>query len=94
MAKTKAIVPTAHASRYLQQLCKHWAHKFTVEFTPEHGRIDLGENRLVLMDANPENLVTTVEAPEENLSQLEDVVASHIVRFAFREELVFNWVKE
>jgi hypothetical protein len=94
MAKTKAIVPTAHASRYLQQLCKHWAHKFTVEFTPEHGRIDLGENRLVLMDANPENLVTTVEAPEENLSQMEDVVASHIVRFAFREELVFNWVKE
>jgi len=46
------------------------------------------------MDANPENLVTTVEAPEENLSQMEDVVASHIVRFAFREELVFNWVKE
>jgi hypothetical protein len=94
MAKTKAIVPTAHASRYLQQLCKHWSHKFTVEFTPEHGRIDLGENRLVLMDANPENLVTTVEAPEESLSQMEDVVASHIVRFAFREELVFNWVKE
>ncbi|MDH7789621.1 MULTISPECIES: DUF2218 domain-containing protein [Ochrobactrum] len=94
MAKTTAIVPTTHASRYLQQLCKHWAHKFTVEFTPEHGRIDLGENRVVLMDANPDNLVTTVEAPEENLASMEDVVASHIVRFAFREELVFNWVKE
>ncbi|HBQ32324.1 MAG TPA: DUF2218 domain-containing protein, partial [Ochrobactrum anthropi] len=25
---------------------------------------------------------------------LEDVVASHVVRFAFREELVFNWVKQ
>lgn len=94
MSRTKAIVPTAHASRYLQQLCKHWAHKFTVEFTPERGRIDLGENRVVVMDASPENLVTTVEAPEECLSQMEDVVASHVVRFAFREELAFNWVKE
>lgn len=94
MAKTTAIVPTTHASRYLQQLCKHWAHKFTVEFTPEHGRIDLGENRIVLMDANPDSLVTTVESPAESLAQMEEVVASHIVRFAFREELVFNWVKE
>jgi len=94
MAKTTAIVPTTHASRYLQQLCKHWAHKFAVEFTPEDGRIDLGENRVVLLDANQENLTTTVEAPEEAIAQMEDVVASHIVRFAFREELVFNWVRE
>lgn len=94
MAKTTAIVPTTHASRYLQQLCKHWAHKFAVDFTPEHGRIDLGENRVVFMDAHPDKLVTTIEAPQENLASMEDVVASHIVRFAFREELVFNWVKE
>lgn len=94
MAKTQAIVPTAHASRYLQQLCKHWAHKFTVEFTPEHGRIDLGENRVVSLNANEQNLTASVDAPEDNLAQMEDVVASHIVRFAFREELVFNWVRE
>ena len=25
-------MPTAHASRYLQQLCKHWAHNLTVTF--------------------------------------------------------------
>ena len=36
-----ADVPTAHASRYLQQLAKHWAHKFPVEFTPAAGRIEL-----------------------------------------------------
>lgn len=94
MAKTHANVPTAHASRYLQQLCKHWAHKFTVEFTPEHGRIDLGENRVVSLNANEQNLTASVDAPEDNLAQMEDVVASHIVRFAFREELVFNWVRE
>lgn len=94
MAKTTAIVPTAHASRYLQQLCKHWAHKFSIEFTPEHGQIDLGENRIVTLDADSEKLTATVEAPQEALSQMEDVVASHIIRFAFREELAFDWVKE
>ena len=39
-------VPTASASRYLQQLCKHWSHKFTVEFTPEQGRIPFAEDRI------------------------------------------------
>lgn len=94
MPKATAIVPTAHASRYLQQLCKHWAHKFAVEFTPEHGTIDLGENRLVILDADAEKLTTTVETSEENLGRLEEVVASHVVRFAFREELVFEWVRQ
>ena len=27
-----ATVPTEHASRYLQQLSKHWSHKFDVNF--------------------------------------------------------------
>ena len=34
-----AAVPTAHASKYLQQLCKHWQHNLQVEFTPEHGTV-------------------------------------------------------
>lgn len=94
MPRATAIVPTTHASRYLQQLCKHWAHKFAVEFTPEHGTIDLGEGRLVILDADAEKLSATVESSEENLPRLEEVVASHIIRFAFREELAFNWVAE
>ncbi len=94
MSKATAIVPTTHASRYLQQLCKHCAHKFAVEFSPEHGTIDLGENRLVILDADAAKLTTTVETSEENLARLEEVVASHVVRFAFREELVFDWIRQ
>ena len=36
---TEASVPTKSGSRYLQQLCKHWAHNLTVEFTPVEGTI-------------------------------------------------------
>lgn len=89
MPKSKAVVETEHASRYLQQLCKHWGHKFTVEFTPEKGRIDLGEGRIVDLSAVDKTLIVEVEAPE--LKRMEQVVEEHIVRFAFRETLSFDW---
>ena len=89
MPMSKATVATEHASRYLQQLCKHWGHKFTVEFTPNEGRIDLGEGRIVEMTADQTSLNLRLQA--EDVERLQQVVVDHIVRFAFREELVFNW---
>lgn len=86
-----ANVPTAHASKYLQQLCKHWAHKLPVEFDPQDGKIgfDIGEARL---HAEDETLSLTVEALDaEQLDRLKDVVEHHLVRFAFREELAIAW---
>src|SRR3546814_6452912 len=38
MTSAIAKVPTAHGSKYLQQLCKHWQHNLAVEFTPEQDR--------------------------------------------------------
>jgi len=35
-----ADVPTAHASKYLQQLCKYWQHNLEVAFDAERGRGD------------------------------------------------------
>ena len=34
-----ASVPTASASKYLQQLCKHWQHNLAVEFNADHGTV-------------------------------------------------------
>ena len=91
MPESRAEVSTENASRYLQQLCKHWAHKFPVEFTPEHGEITLPSGVTVL-DAKSEALLVTLRAEEAaSLERLEQVVADHVVRFAFREELVFDW---
>lgn len=94
MPTSRADVATEHASRYLQQLCKHWAHKFPVEFDPNHGSIELSTGRTV-MDADATTLriaVTTEDA--EALERLETVVADHINRFAFREELAFDWTRD
>ncbi|MDX8464825.1 DUF2218 domain-containing protein [Mesorhizobium sp. VK23B] len=91
MPTSRADVATEHASRYLQQLCKHWAHKFPVEFDPHHGAIQLSLGRTV-MHADDKALHIAVAADDTaSLERLETVVADHIKRFAFREELTFDW---
>ncbi len=92
MGAASVRVPTTHASRYLQQLCQHWSHKFPVEFTPQNGRIELSVGVLIL-DADAEGLGLRLDAPDDQLARMEDVVAEHVKRFAFREELQFNWVE-
>ncbi|MDO6415040.1 DUF2218 domain-containing protein [Sphingomonas sp. BIUV-7] len=97
-----ARVPTASASKYLQQLCKHWSHNLQVEFTPEHGTITFPrEGRagtfpgdgLVTFDAAPDTLIVRIDATTpEQLEALQGVLASHLDRFAFREApLPFAW---
>ena len=80
-------LPTASASRYLQQLCKHWAHKFPVEFTAERGEIPFVADRRCRLVATPAALLIGVEALDESdLPRLQQVVLDHLKRFAFREE--------
>ena len=87
-----ATVPTTHGSRYLQQLCKHWSHKFEVDFDAEKGEIafPMGPIR---MAAQPEALIVTIEpAPDADVERFKQVVADHLDRFAFREApLPFDW---
>ena len=51
MPSSQARVSTASASRYLQQVCKHWSHKFAVEFTPEKGHIPFSDGRICNLEA-------------------------------------------
>ncbi|WP_420144630.1 DUF2218 domain-containing protein [Sphingobium sp.] len=87
-----ATVPTTHASRYLQQLCKHWSHKFDTDFSPEKGDIafPMGPIR---MRATPEALIVVLEPhADADIERFKQVVADHLDRFAFREApLPFDW---
>jgi len=95
-------VPTAHASRYLQQLCKHWTHNLTVEFTPEAGTVifprdargaDWPGDATLTLRAHAEALeCRLVASAEGQLEGLQGAVARHLDRFAFREApLTFDW---
>ena len=95
MPVSQATVPTASASRYLQQLCKHWSHKFAVEFTPEHGTIPFDATRRCTLDASPAALSLHIEAADDaTLERMQGVVIDHLKRFAFREDLGdVTWTK-
>jgi len=88
MPAAQATIPTDCASRYLQQLCKHWSHRFAVEFTPQHGTIPFDKTRMCTLDASPEHLALRIEAADNaTLVRTQGVVIEHLKRFAFREEL-------
>ena len=89
--KSEAAITTEQASRYLQQLCKHFAHKRPVTFDEHAGEISfsVGDCRL---KAEDHTLRLSLTAPNaEDMEQLKDVVVRHLVRFAFREELQVDW---
>lgn len=102
MRSAAAQAPTDHASKYLQQLCKHWQHNLAVVFTPEHGTVtfprdargaEWAADALVTFDAGPGALSVRIDASsDEHLEAMKGVVARHLDRFAFREApLAFDW---
>jgi hypothetical protein len=93
MSKYKSVtmIDSERASIYLQQLCKHFAHKRPVEFTPEKGEIAfaIGTCRL---SANGSTLELGCESDDaEQLAHLEDLIARHLLRFAFRNPPEIKW---
>lgn len=87
-----ATAPTPHASRYLQQLGKHWSHKAEVSMTPEAATITFPNGNTLAMQAAPDHLTLQVSVPDNgDLAHFRDVVSRHILRFAFREELGISW---
>ena len=97
-----ARVPTPNASRYLQQLCKHWQHNLEVEFSAEQGTVrfprdargaDWPSDATITMTAQADALECRIDASaEQQLEGLKQALARHLDRFAFREApLRFDW---
>lgn len=97
-----ARIPTTSASKYLQQVCKHWEHNLPVTFDTTHGQItfardargaDWPADAIVTLDADDDILVCTINASAEGQRDgLKGALERHIDRFAFREvPLAYNW---
>jgi hypothetical protein len=88
-----ARVPTRSASRYLQQLAKHWSHKMDVTFSAEEANIAFPSGAALAMRADSETLDLALTVPEGgDVARMRKVVEEHIDRFAFREgPLTYDW---
>ena len=70
MPVSLADVSTANASRYLQQLCKHWSHKFNVTFDPCSGKIPFSDAAELTLKANGDVLSLRLDASADRLPTL------------------------
>lgn len=76
---------TPNASRYLQQLCKHFGHKAEATFDPTQGVVHMSFGT-VRMQADETRLTVTVPGTDaDSLERARQVIDKHLERFAFRE---------
>lgn len=93
---------TDKASRYLQQLCKHWEHNLKVEYDADRGKIifpkdargaDWPDDGVVTLEAKPDGLSIRIDASADGqVEGLKGAIERHVDRFAFREDgLTYSW---
>ncbi len=93
MYAADARVNSDKASRYLIQLCKHFAHKTPAEYDGTQGRVDFRPG-LCLLTASANELVVTCEASTASeLDRVKYIVEDHIVRFGWREKIGVEWME-
>ncbi|MFC7705880.1 DUF2218 domain-containing protein [Plastorhodobacter daqingensis] len=87
MLTARSRFETPNGSSYLQRLCKHFEHKIKVEYDAHRGHCTLPSGQ-ALMEADETGISFLVEADDaEGLARGKGVIESHLVRFAFRENL-------
>jgi hypothetical protein len=77
----------------LQQLCKHFADKVPVTFTPEKPKITLAFGPSVLRVEGGVLTLSVTSNDNTGLAKLEPVMGGHFARFAYRETLVPTWMR-
>lgn len=77
---------TRHAARYVQQMCKHFAHKVAVEQVDGEGRFALPPGPAQIVSDESGLTIRAEAADAEGLARSKHILESHLLRFAFREE--------
>lgn len=86
------VAQTGSASKYLQQLCKHWSHKAEASFDAHQGSVSFADGYRVSMTADDTNLNIQAETGHRgDITKWKDVIESHLIRFAFREDFEIKW---
>ena len=85
---------TDAAGRYLQQLCKHFAHKVTASWNDSSGEVAFAPGSCA-MRAEPDALDFLCHAETaDDAQKLITIIEMHLIRFAWRDHVELNWVDE
>ena len=91
--QANATIPTSSAKRTLGQFVKHFSHKlpFALLDTNEIGEVRFPFGLCALAADEAALKISLHAEAEPDLLRLQEVVSSHLVRFAFRETLLIEW---
>ena len=83
---------TAYASKYLQQLCKHFAHKIEATCTETEGSAQFVFGPCQFTASETELVAQFSLTNETATEAAKGVIDSHLQRFAFRENFTqMDW---
>jgi uncharacterized protein len=92
--RSEAHVATPRSARYLGQLCKHFAYRIPATFSTGQGRIEFPSGTCELEVAGDLLILRAAAEDAPSLSRVEEVVASHLERFAFRDKPEISWNRD
>lgn len=91
MFSSHANVTLISASASMKKLCRHFSHKIETEFDDESGFVRFPFAQVELK-ADGQQLSIQVEADDQQgLEKGRDVISSHLLRFATRQQVELNW---
>jgi hypothetical protein len=94
MIASRADVVTGRPERYAKQLVSHLGRR-TPPVEEEGGhRLMFGMGSCLVSPGEGTLLLLAQAEDTESLSQVEDVVGRHLIRFGEKDELTVSWIKE
>jgi hypothetical protein len=84
-------VKTDHGDKYLQQLCKHFAHKVPVTFNTTTGDVSFPTGPCQIIASKGSLTFIGQSATPEGINRMKAVIIDHLDRFAWRETLDYHW---
>ncbi|MCA0270656.1 MAG: DUF2218 domain-containing protein [Proteobacteria bacterium] len=95
MIVTTAHLSTPNGSKYIAQLCKHFAHKVEVSWDDHHGYAELPSGPAEFV-TDASGLSFRLEAADaKGIIQARFTIDVHLATFAHRENFLgLNWVVE
>jgi uncharacterized protein len=90
---SRGFAPTLSAGRYIQQLVKHWGHKFATSYADGVGIVPFHETANARFEAAEDgvHIILQTRGEDEDV-RMRGVIERHLDRFAFREApLAYRW---
>lgn len=86
-----ARVETPLGSKYLQRLCKHFAHKVRADWDENRGKVTFAEG-ICILQADAQGLQLTCSADSgQELVEIVETLDRHFIRFAKAEAPELIW---